>query len=74
MEGTVLESVLAVFTAVGEWFSDFVPTLFSLFWSAGTEGGVGQLTFLGVLAVAGLAISVVFLVIGLIQNFLHFRG
>lgn len=74
MEGTVLESVLAVFSAVGEWFSDFVPTLFSLFWTAGEAGAPGSLTFLGVLACAGLAVSVVFLVIGIIQNFLHFRG
>ena len=74
MEGTVLESVLSVFDAVGEWFADFVPTLFALFWTAGDGGASGELTFLGVLAVAGLAISVVFLVIGIIQNFLHFRG
>lgn len=74
MEGTVLASVLAVFTAVGEWFSDFVPSLFSLFWTAGESGASGSLTFLGVLAVAGLGVSVVFLIIGLIQNFLHFRG
>ncbi len=29
---------------------------------------------LGTLAVCGLAISVFFLLMGLIQNFLHFRG
>lgn len=71
---TVLDSVLDVFTSIGTWFSEFVPTLFSLFWTAGPNGEGGSLTFLGVLAVAGLAFSVVFLVIGLIQNFLHFRG
>lgn len=74
MTGTVLNSILAVFTAIGEWFSEFVPTLFGLFWTAGESGSEGSLTFLGVLAVAGLAISIVFLVVGLIQNFLHFRG
>ena len=74
MDGTVLQSILAVFSAVGDWFSTFVPTLFALFWTPGASGEVGTLTFLGVLAVAGLAISVVFLVVGLIQNFLHFRG
>ena len=74
MEGTVLESILAVFSAIGDWFAEFVPTLFQLFWTPGASGEAGELTFLGVLAVAGLAISVVFLVIGLIQNFLHFRG
>ena len=75
MENTVLNSILGVFEAVGEWFADFVPTLTAMFYTpAATSSGTGQLTFLGVLAVAGLAISVVFLVIGLIQNFLHFRG
>ncbi len=75
MTGTVLNAILGVFTAVGDWFSTFVPTLYALFWTApASEGGTGSLTFLGVLAVAGLAISVVFLVVGLIQNFLHFRG
>jgi hypothetical protein len=34
----------------------------------------GALTFLGVLAVAGLAVSVVFLLMGVVSNFLHFRG
>lgn len=62
MTGTVLEAILAVFTALGEWFSDFVPTLYGLFWTASGSGGAGQLTFLGVLAVAALGISVVFLV------------
>ena len=74
MAGTVLSTILAVFTAIGEWFSDFVPTLYGLFWTAGADGGEGSLTFLGVLAVAGLAISIVFLVVGLIQKFLHFAG
>lgn len=75
MAGTVLESILSVFSALGEWFAEFVPTLYSLFWTAPTtSGGTGELTFLGVLAVAGLAISVVFLVVGLIQRFLHFAG
>lgn len=74
MENSVLESVLGVFSAIGEWFSEFVPTLFTLFWTPGAAGEPGSLTFLGVLAVSGLAFSVVFLIIGLIQNFLHFRG
>lgn len=70
-----LSAILDVFDSIGQWFSSFVPTLFSLFWTPGaTEGAAGELTFLGVLAVAGLAISIVFLVVGLIQNFLHFRG
>lgn len=65
----VLTSILEVFTGVGEWITTAVSEITPMFYA--TEGG---LTFMGVLAVAGLAFSVVFLLIGLIQNFLHFRG
>lgn len=65
---TVLDAILSVFTAVGTWIAGAVEQVTPMFYYE------GALTFLGVLAVAGLAISVVFLIIGVIQNFLHFRG
>lgn len=65
----VLDSILDVFTAVGQWITEAVNNIIPMFY--GTETG---LTFMGVLAVAGLAFSVVFLILGIIQNFLHFRG
>ena len=65
----ILEKVLDVFSGVGDWISGAVTDLIPMFYAADTG-----LTFLGVLAVAGLAFSVVFLVLGIIQNFLHFRG
>ena len=66
---SVLDAILAVFMAIGEWISEAVTALIPMFYVAETG-----LTFLGVLAVAGLAFSVVFLILGIIQNFLHFRG
>lgn len=66
---TVVTAVLDVFSAIGQWIAEELPTYMTMFYSA--EGG---LTFLGVLAVAGLAFSVVFLLIGIIQRFLHFGG
>lgn len=66
---TVLSAILEVFTSVGTWITTAVTNIMPMFYTA--ESG---LTFLGVLAVAGLAFSVVFLVMGIIQNFLHFRG
>lgn len=69
---SILNAILAVFTAVGTWITTAVTNILPMFWDSTT--GEGSLTFLGVLAVAGLAFSVVFLIIGLIQNFLHFRG
>lgn len=68
----VLETILAVFDGIGEWITDAVTALVPMFYVE--ADGTGSLTFLGVLAVAGLAFSVVFLIIGIIQNFLHFRG
>lgn len=65
----VLDAVLAIFTSVGDWIPDAVTNLIPMFYDPSTG-----LTFLGVLAVAGLAFSVMFLVMGIIQNFLHFRG
>lgn len=65
----VLDAILAVFMSVAEWISGAVTSLIPMFYVAETG-----LTFLGVLAVAGLAISVVFLIIGVIQNFLNFRS
>lgn len=66
----VLDKILEVFTSIGTWIGKAVTDLIPMFWN--TESST--LTFLGVLAVAGLSFSVVFLIIGLIQNFLHFRG
>lgn len=69
----VLEAILAVFSAIGEWIPTAVTALIPMFYNSSGEGVAG-LTFLGVLAVAGLAFSVVFLIIGVISNFLQFRG
>lgn len=69
MTESVLAAVLAVFSAIGEWISDAVLSFVPMFYVPETG-----LTFLGVLAVCGLAFSVVFLMIGIIQRFLHFRG
>lgn len=67
-------AVFKVFTATGEWIVTTVPKMLALFWTPGTGETAGSLTLLGVLAVGGLSISVVFLLIGFIQKFLHFRG
>lgn len=66
---SVLTAILEVFEGVGQWITTAVQSLIPMFYASETG-----LTFIGVLAVAGLAFSVVFLIIGLIQNFLHFRG
>lgn len=63
----MLDVVMNVFTSVASWFTEVMPTILSIFYAE------GALTFLGVLAVAGLAISVVLLVLNIVRGFLHFR-
>lgn len=70
----IITSIFGVFSETGKWLTQFIPTLITLFWNSGTADTPGSLTFLGILAVIGLSISVFFLIMGLIQNFLHFRG
>lgn len=70
MDGSVLSEILDVFSAVGTWIVSATNSLTPMFWNA-TDSA---LTFLGVLAVSGLSLSVAFLLIGIIQRFLHFAG
>lgn len=65
----MLTSIFGVFTQVITWISTSFTSIQDLFYT--TETG---LTLLGTLAVAGLAFSVFFLLMGVVQNFLHFRG
>ncbi len=65
----VITSMTAVFDAIMTWFAGAFAKIVPIFYVA--ESG---LTFLGVLAVIGLSISIFFLLVGLVQNFLHLRG
>ena len=69
-----ITAITDVFTAMGTWLVSFINSIIPLFWTAGTADTPGSLTFLGVLAIIGLAISVFFLVMRVIENFLHLRG
>lgn len=64
----VLSQILEVFDGLGEWLSSAIQSMITMFYSE------NQLTFLGVLAIAGLGISLIFLLIHVIQNFLNFRS
>lgn len=64
----VLTDIFAVFTQTATWLTGAVQNIIPMFY------GEAGLTFLGVLAIASLAISVSFLLIGIIQRFLAFRS
>lgn len=53
---TVVEAILAVFMAIGEWIPTAITALTPMFYVAETG-----LTFMGTLCICGLAFSVCFL-------------
>lgn len=65
---TIITKITAVFTAIGEWITTAIGNIMPLFYAN------DELTLLGVLAVCGLAVSIFFLLMGVIQRFLHFGG
>lgn len=69
MIGTITE----VWTQVMNWITEALGSVQDVFYTT-TAGGEGSLTFLGVLAVISVAIGIAFLLIGVIQNFLHLRS
>lgn len=70
MSTALLTAIFAIFGDVGDWIVEMLGSITSLFWNA-TDN---SLTFLGVLSLVSLGISVIFLMIRVVQNFLHFRG
>lgn len=64
----IIAAILAVFSEIGDWITTQIAAMIPIFYVE------NNLTFLGVLAVCGLAFSVIFLIVGIIQRFLHFRG
>ena len=68
--GSPIGVVLDVFSGIGSWITGQLSAATSLFWNS----AAGELTFIGVLVVVGLAFAVIFLLIGFIQRFLQFRG
>lgn len=65
----IVSQITGVFSEIGAWISEAVGDLMPMFYNPETG-----LTLLGTLAICGLAFSIVFLLLNIIQNFLHFRG
>lgn len=65
----VVTAIMAIFTALGNWFVSTITSMLPIFYS-----DASGLTILGVLACCGLGVGVIFLVIGFIQRFFHWRG
>lgn len=63
---TVISAIMAVFTAVVEWFGDVFTAVTALFYNAETG-----LTFVGVTAFITLAVAVFTLVLGWIRGLIR---
>lgn len=68
MTESLIGSITNVWSEIMTWITTSLASVQTVFYAE------GALTFLGVLAVIGVAIGVVFLIIGVVQNFLHLRG
>ncbi len=66
---TVIDAITGVFTSIISWIVTALNSIIPIFYNAETG-----LTFFGYLSIAGLAISIFFLLMGVVQNFIHFRG
>ena len=66
----MLTAIFAVFTQVISWMRESLTDVVELFW----DSTASELTFFGILAITALGISIFFLLIRVVQNFLHFRS
>ena len=64
----MIGAITSVWTEIMTWITTSLGSVQDVFYAE------GSLTFLGTLAVITVAIGVVFLVIGVVQNFLKLRG
>lgn len=64
----MIGTITTVWTEVMTWITTSLASVQAVFYNE------NALTFLGVLAVISVAIGIAFLLIGVIQNFLHLRG
>lgn len=70
----IIGLITSVFTEVFSWLKTAITSVLAIFYVPGEGAAAGKLTVLGVLALIALAVSLFFLLMGLIQNFFHLRG
>lgn len=64
----MVTAITDIWSGLSTWITSSLSQVQVVFWAE------GQLTFLGQLAFIGLGIGIFFLIMGVIQNFLHLRG
>lgn len=66
----IFGAIAEVWTDVSEWLVGHFTQIQQIFWTT-TESGDGSLTFMGILAVIALGISIFLLVMSIIKSFLR---
>lgn len=69
----MIGQITQVWTDIMEWITESLAAVQTVFYAVPAGETEAQLTFLGVLAVVSVAIAIAFLLIGVIQSFLHLR-
>lgn len=65
--------LLSVFSIIGNRIITLLNQLVSLFWTV-SANGTGSLTFLGIVSLVSLGISVFFILLKVVTRFMHFAG
>lgn len=73
MIDTIVNAVSSLLEGLSSGFADVVANISGMFWTPGAEGATGELTILGIFALVGLALSVIYFVIRLVINFVKTR-
>lgn len=69
----MISAITTIWQDILDWLVEAIGSVQGVFYTTAADGGF-TLTFLGTLAVISVGIGIVFLVIGVIQNFLHLRS
>lgn len=70
----MVTAIVEALSAAGEWFVSMFNSIVKLFWVDAVGETAGHLTFVGVLALIGVSIGLIFGLIGLVRSFLRMRG
>ena len=70
----MLTAIITVWTALVTFLTGLFSEVTTIFWDATANGGVGGLTFIGILAVIMAGVSICLLIFNLIRSFFPMRG
>lgn len=73
MIDTIVNAVSSLLEGLSSGFANVVSNISGMFWTPGVDGGTGNLTILGVFALVGLGMSIIYFVIRLVINFVKTR-